>query len=165
MLKKRSDKVAFWGVPATSGNTVTYHRMRNFTEISMSKNAQEYSRKYVDMEFEESDVIGYAPSISIAFDADTENAMHADIIDIFDKEKIGDAAVRDIIVVDLTAPVTGNKTGYKALKRSYAVIPTDEGNDTDRYGYSATLKTKSSVSEVTATTTDGFDTITITENE
>lgn len=53
-LVKRSDKKAFIGV--TKNTTTTFHRMKGFTQISTSKNPVEYSRKYVDMDFEISDV-------------------------------------------------------------------------------------------------------------
>ena len=139
--------------------------MKGFTEISKSKNAVEYTRQYVDMAFEESDVIGYAPSISIAFDQHTDDAVHADIVNIFNKEMTGEAAVRDLVVVDLTESVTGKAGSFKAYKRSYAVIPGDEGSNLDRYDYSATLKVKSDVTEGTATTTDGWQTLTFTESE
>ena len=45
-LVKRSGKVAFMDV-GTSG-TPSYKRMTKFTEMAQSKNAQEYSRSYVD---------------------------------------------------------------------------------------------------------------------
>lgn len=162
-IVKRSDKLSFWGVKTS--NTETFNRMKGFTEISKSKNAVEYTRQYVDMEFEESDVIGYAPSISIAFDQHTDDAVHEDIVEIFNKEMVGEAAVRNLVVVDLTQPVQSKAGSFKAYKRSYAVIPGDEGSNLDRYDYSATLKVKSDVTEGTATTTDGWQTLTFTESE
>ena len=160
---KRSDKKAFFGVVVDK--TTTFYRMKGFTEISTSKNAQEYSRKYVDMDHEETDVIGFAESISIAFDQHTDNACHNDIVEIFDREKTGTAAVREIVVVDFTQPVEGQEGYYKARKRSYSVIPSDEGSDTDKYGYSATLKVKGDMIEGTATTKDEWQTAEFTENE
>lgn len=72
-VTKRSDKVAFIGIAGSDGSVI-YHRMTNFTEFSQSKNAIEYSRQYVDEDFERSDVVGYAPSISYQFDYDEANA-------------------------------------------------------------------------------------------
>ena len=46
-MVRRNDKVAFL---STDGET--YNRMTNFTEITQSKNAIEYSRQYVDEDFE-----------------------------------------------------------------------------------------------------------------
>lgn len=162
-IVKRSDKISFWGVKKASA--VTFNRMKGFTEISKSKNAVEYTRQYVDMPFEESDVIGYAPSISIAFDQHTDDAVHADIVDIFNKEMTGEAAVRDLIVVDFTQETEDDPGSYKAYKRAYAVIPGDEGSNLDRYDYTATLKVKGDVIEGTATSDDGWQTATFTEDD
>lgn len=162
-IVKRSDKLSFYGV--VSGENVTFERMKGFTEISKSKNAVEYTRQYVDMEFEESDVVGYAPSLSISFDQHTGNNVHRDLTDIFDRELTGAAAVRDIVVVDFTQEISGRTGCYRARKRSYAVIPADEGGNLDRYDYSAQLKAKSGVTEGIATTADEWQTCTFSEEE
>ena len=96
-IAKRASKILFYGVPATTeSGAVTYHRMTNFTEATTSKNPKEYSRQYVDEESERSDVVGYAPSTSYAFDLDPENPVHKDIVSITDGEKIGPEAVREL---------------------------------------------------------------------
>lgn len=161
-IVKRSEKMTFYGV--TSGSKTTYHRMSKFTEISASKNPVEYSRQYVGDDFEVSDVVGYAPGVSISFDLHTGDPVHEDIVNIFDGELTGDAAVREIITVDLTQESEG--TGkYKAYKRSFAVVPGDEGKDLDRYSYTAELKSKSKITEGTAASTDGWQTVTFTEGK
>ena len=60
-LVKRSDKVSFLG--CINKGSETFNRMRGFTSLSGSKNPSEYSRQYVDEEFETTDVTGYSPSI------------------------------------------------------------------------------------------------------
>lgn len=162
-MVKRSDKVAFYGVKKDM--TTTFHRMKNFTEISQSKNPVEYSRQYVDEDFEESDVIGYAPTVSISLDQHTDSPVHDDIVQIFDKEMTGDAAVREVVIVDFTQAVNGKEGHYVARKRKYAVVPGDEGSDTDHYGYSAELKSKSTYTEGTATSTDEWMTCTFSDAE
>ena len=97
---KRSDKVAFYGV--TNGETVVYHRMKGFTDISISRNPKEYSRQYVDEEFERTDVVGYATSMSYGFDQHIGDAVHEDIAAVHDSELLGTDAVRSIIIVDFT---------------------------------------------------------------
>lgn len=158
---KRSAKLAFYGV--TSGETTTYRRMKGFTELSVSKNPIEYSTQYVDMDFEQTDIVGYSPSISFGFDLHTGDAVHEDISRIFDREMIGDAAVRSIVIVDLSATATG--ASYPARLRSYTVVPSDEGSNLDRYDYSGTFKVKSEFTEGTATTSDEWQTCTFTANE
>ena len=156
-LMKRSDKVAFYGIKAAEGDTYTYHRMQGFTDISTSKNPIEYSRQYVDEEFEQSDVVGYSPSIAYGFDQFAGNKVHEDIVKISDDELLGTEAVRPIVMVDMS------KTEDNAVKRDFAVIPDSEGDSTDAYTYSGNLKVKGDKIKGTATSADGWQTITFTE--
>ena len=96
-LVPRSKKVLFYGVPAASGDTTTYHRMKGFTDVSTSKNAKEYTRQYVDELFEQTDVTGYSPSTSYGFDQYAGDPVHADIVKITDDELIGSNAVRILL--------------------------------------------------------------------
>lgn len=157
-LMKRSDKVAFYGIKATEGNTYTYHRMQGFTDMSTSKNPIEYSRQYVDEDFEQADVVGYSPSIAYGFDQFAGNAVHEDIAKISDDELLGTDAIRPIVLVDLT-----KASGVNAVKRDFAVIPDSEGDSTDAYTYSGNLKVKGDKIKGTATSADGWQTITFAE--
>lgn len=76
-LVKRSQKVAFYGVPGE--DSATYHRMTGFTEFSKTSNPKEYNRQYVDEDFERNDITGYNPEFSYAFDLFENNAVHTDI--------------------------------------------------------------------------------------
>lgn len=135
-LVKRSDKKAFYGIPQEAGAAI-FTRMRNFTELSASKNPKEYSRKYVDEDFERTDVIGYSVSYGFAFDDYTDDPVLADIKEIFDNELVGTEAQREIVFVDFSAPVGD---GFKAVKRTFSVICDSEGNSADAYNYSGNLK-------------------------
>lgn len=146
-LVQRADKKVFWGLKGDS--TTTFTRMRGFTEISQSKNPKEYSRQYVDEYFEETDVTGYSPSISFAFDEYTNDPVIADIADIIDEEKTGEDAVREIVFVDFSKPAASG--GFEAYKRSFAVVADSEGDSTDAYTYSGNLKVKTSRIKGTAT--------------
>ena len=133
---KRSDKLAFYGV---GGVEPVFHKMQGFTSIVTSKNPQTYTRRYVDEPFEQSDVVGYSPSVAYTFDRFAGNAVHDDIVMISDRELTGDEAVRSIVIVDLATP-TGE--GFTAVKREFSIIPDSEGNDTDAYTYTGTMKVK-----------------------
>ena len=146
---KRSDKLAFYGVK-TDSSTV-FHKMQGFTSIVTNKNPQTYTRRYVDEPFEQSDVVGYSPSLSYTFDRFAGNAVHDDIIKISDSELTGDGAVRSVIIVDLASP---DGDGYSAIKSDFAVIPDSEGNDTDAYTYTGTMKVKGEMIAGTAVITD-----------
>lgn len=153
-ILKRSDKKAFYEVGGK------FMRMRGFTDFSMSKNPTEYSRKYVDEVSERNDVVGYNPSISFAFDRFSDDEVHADMVSIADNEAVGSDAVRSILLVD-TSEETEN--GFKAQKREFAVIPDSEGNDSDTYTYSGTLKANGAIVRGFATTNDNWQTVTFEE--
>lgn len=160
-LVKRNRKVAFLGV--MSSNAVSYNRMRHFTEMGKSSNPNEYNRKYVDEDGEVTDITGYAPSISYAFDQYEGNAVHQELITITDGEVVGTDAVRTILLVDFTrkGTIDGN---YIAIKREYAVIPDSDGNDENTYTYSGNFKSQGSKEEVEVTSNDNWETCSIVVN-
>lgn len=163
MLVRREDKVAFMGIKV--GEVVTYHRMKNFTDMSISKNTVEYNRRYVDESSERTDVTGYSDSISYGFDQDTASAVHSKIAEIGDQELTGDAAVVAIVIVDLMQEATAGSGAYKAKSRNFTVVPDSEGDSNDAYTYSGTLKANGKTSFGKAETEDGWETCTFTEGE
>ncbi len=154
-LVTRERKVAFCAVPGEGGSTATYHRMKGFTTFSVSKNPTEYSRRYVDEDFERTDVTGISAAIEFNFDQFDGNPVHDYIANIIDEELIGSAAKIDIIVVDFTKEGSGSDS-YTAKKRTYTVIPGTEGDSTDAYTYSGTFRADSETEIGTATSTDGW---------
>lgn len=156
---KRCKKMAFYGVPDENGGEAgfVFHRMKGFDEISTSKNPKEYSRQYVDEEFEQTDVVGYTPSISFGFDRFSDDPVHTDIISVFDEEKVGADAVRTIIMVDLA------DKDFGAIKRDFAVIAENEGNGMDAYKYTGTFKVKGEKILGTAHSDDNWQTCTFVE--
>lgn len=147
----RSDKVAFYGVPGSGADSSpTFTRMKYFTSFTTSKNSNEYTRHYVDEKYEQTDVTGISPSIDFGFDEYTPDAVIDDIVKIITEEKIGSDAVRSIVIVDFSKPGETDGT-YTAYKRDWAVIPSSEGDGTDAYTYSGTLKVKGDLIKGTAT--------------
>ena len=136
-LVKRSDKVSFLG--CIDGETETFNRMRGFTTLSGSKNPSEYSRRYVDEEFETTDVTGYSPSIDFGFDQYNGDLVHEEMVEILDGEKLGTEARRNIVTVDFSQPI-GEEGSYKAVKREYAIIGDAEGDSMDAYTYGGTFR-------------------------
>ena len=159
-LIKRSDKVSFLG--CLDGSTETFNRMRGFTTLSGAKNPIEYSRQYVDEEFETTDVVGFSPSIDFGFDQYTDDAVHEEMVEILDGEYTGTEARRNIVTVDFSQPVQGG--GYKAVKREYAIIGDAEGDSMDAYTYSGTFKSTGKRIEGTATLNAGNSVATFVES-
>ena len=143
-LKKRSDKVAFLEV-----NEV-FTRMEGFTTFSQSKNPTEYSRRYVDQDFENTDVTGYSPQIGFGFDQYEGNDVHDLIVDILDNEKLGNDAIVTICVVDVTDGT--------AIKREWTVVGDSEGDSMDAYTYSGNFRVKGEKVFGTATSEDNWAT-------
>lgn len=135
-LVKRSDKVSFLG--CLKGSEETFNRMRGFTTLSGSKNPTEYSRRYVDEEFETTDVTGYSPSLDFGFDQYIGDPVHEEMVGILDGEKLGTEARRNIVTVDFSQEA--GEGSYKAVKREYAIIGDAEGDSMDAYTYSGTFK-------------------------
>lgn len=151
-LKKRSDKVAFLEV-----NEV-FTRMEGFTTFSQSKNPTEYSRRYVDQDFENTDVTGYSPQIGFGFDQYEGNDVHDLIVDILDNEKLGNDAIVTICVVDVTDGT--------AIKREWTVVGDSEGDSMDAYTYSGNFRVKGEKVFGTATSEDNWATcIFVPKNE
>ena len=161
-LVKRSGKVAFMDV-GTSGAS-KYQRMKKFTEMSQSKNATEYSRTYVDEDGEVTDVTGYSPEISYAFDQYTGNAVHEKLVDITDNEKTGADALVNILIVDFSKRASTG-SGYEARLRTYSVIPDTEGDSTDAYTYSGTFRKNGGFKVGTAVLSENDTVGTFTEKE
>lgn len=135
-LIKRSDKVSFLG--CISEGTETFNRMRGFTTLSGAKNPTEYSRRYVDEEFETTDVTGYSPSLDFGFDQYSGDPVHDEMVKILDGEALGTEARRNIVTVDFSQEA--GEGSYKAVKREYAIIGDAEGDSMDAYTYSGTFR-------------------------
>lgn len=150
----RSSKVMFMGTTVDD-----YGRMKGFTNMSISKNPKEYTRQYVDEEFETTDVTGISTSIDYTFDQIAEDAVHEKLIDIIDNEKIGDAAVVNLVSVDFTKAGTTEGT-FVATKRAFTTIAGSEGDSLDAYTYGGTFRVKGERIVGEATTTDDWETCT-----
>lgn len=154
-MVKSINRLFFYGVKGT-GDTVVYHRMKGFEELSKSLNPNEYTRKYVDEEFERSDITRYSPSISFSFDLVQSNAVHTDISTIAKNEIVGSGAVRSILAVEID-----NDTD-NAVLRDFSVILDAEDNSEDFYKYSGSFKANGDKVLGTATSSDDWQTATFT---
>ena len=161
-FSKRSDKVPFMLIQNES--TTKGFRMQGFTEVSVSLNPKEYTRKYIDEESDRTDITGYGRSMSYSFDHYVGNEVQTKIVEITDGELTGADAIVGIVMVDMLTE--GAASGAKkAVKRDFSVIPDSEGGDENAYTYSGNFKANGEKVEGSATTTDGWKTITFTESK
>ena len=158
-LIKRSDKVSFLG--CISEGTEKFNRMRGFTTLSGAKNPTEYSRRYVDEEFETTDVTGYSPSLDFGFDQYSGDPVHDEMVKILDGEALGTEARRNIVTVDFSQEA--GEGSYKAVKREYAIIGDAEGDSMDAYTYSGTFRSTGKRIVGTATVDENGAVATFTE--
>lgn len=158
-LVKRSEKLAFMEIIGTDGKS-TFERMEGFTDMSFSKNAKEYSRGYVDEDTDRTDVTGYAESISYTLDRYSGQPAAEEIVKITEDELTGSDAVRRIVVVDMT---TATSTTASARIRPYTVVPDSNGGSRDCMTYSGNLKSNGEKEDITVTTADDWQTVTISE--
>lgn len=163
-LVQRSGELAFYCVPtgnSTTGITGTLTRMEGFTDLGYSQNPKEYSRQYVDEDFERTDIVGYAPSVSYNFDRYKGNTILEDIVNLTKNEYIGEKMVREILTVDMTT-CTGMGTGTETARgkiRQCAVIPDNSGDTTDCMTYSGNFKARGVNRDVIVTSKNDWQTI------
>ena len=149
-MVQRHQRLAFMNTGTADAPIFT--RMTKFTSATNNKNPKEYARQYVDCPVEETDVVGYAPSMDYSFDRHTNTPVHDKIAQIHDNELTGSDALVEILLVDL---FTADETGKcEARKRTYAVIPSADGDGTDALVYSGSMKSKSEPVIGTATLDD-----------
>lgn len=160
-LVNRHEKVAYYGVVDSDGNVI-YHRMCGFTKMDTSKNPVEYSRRYIDESFEQTDVVAFSPSISFAFDRYSGNPVHEDIVKLSDNEILGTDAVRSIIIADISTK--NENCECSAVMRDFSVMVENEGNSTDAYTLSGTMSTKGEKVFGKAVLSDDAQTLTFTAN-
>ena len=158
-LINRADRLSFMNTGTSE--LPTFERMTRFTAMTGGKNPKEYSRQYVDMTTESSDVVGYAPAVEYSFDRHTMNKVHEKIAQVTDDELVGADTYVDIVTADLFTEDAQNRA--IARKRTYSIVPDSEGDGTDALIYSGSFKAVSEIVKGYATTEDGWKTVTFVE--
>lgn len=108
-----------------------------FTSLTENKNPKEYSRQYVNMATEATDVVGYAPSIAYTCDVYSGDPCIQKIMKITDNEYVGADAQVNIVNVNLWSGAEGAR---EATRRKYSVIPDSKGDGTDALVISGNFK-------------------------
>lgn len=137
MLRMRNELEAYMECLLCS-NPGFYLMGEGMTELTVSKNPKEYSRKYVHDRNERTDTIGFAPAISYSADIYDDDPVAREIVAVTDRELIGDAAHRRIVSVNRWQPVGANT--YVAYLNIYSLIPDGMGEGTDALVYTGNFK-------------------------
>jgi hypothetical protein len=111
-----------------------------FTDFTENKNPKEYSRQYIHESAERTDLVGYAPSVTYAFDVFDADAVQAALMEIMLSEAVGDAAAVTVVTAFLHKKTEGERV--EAIRREYTVCPTKMGNGTEALICSGTLKAR-----------------------
>lgn len=124
----------------SSSSTPSFERIgEGFTDFTESKNAQEYTRQYIDEQTQTTDVVGYSPSIAYSADIYSDDPVCQKIVEITDKELVGEAAQVVIVTADESG-VDGTTTTCTGYKRTYSVIPDQKGSGVQQLVYTGTLR-------------------------
>ena len=110
-----------------------------FTSFPESKNPKRYVRKYHEDKTEQTDVVGYAPSIGYSCDIITDDPVVKKIVEITDQERIGVETRVDIVSVNLWQETCAVGV-YKAFKRTFSIVPDGRGDGTDALIYTGTME-------------------------
>ena len=159
----RHEIVAFMGIK--KDESVVYKRMRDFEEMSTSRNANKYERKYVDEKNKRSSTTSYSTSTSYKFDYDPKNEVHKVIADITQLEKTNNDAVVEIVIVNMAEPAAEGGSSFNAYRRKVTVTPSTDGDDADVMKFSGSFDANGELEIGTATTQDEWDTAEFVVNE
>ena len=140
MLILRADQAAYMNTG--TAQSPTWSRIGDgFTSFPESKNAKEYTRQYIHMKQEKTDVVGYAPSIAYSCDVYDDDPCCTKIVTITDNESVGADAEVEILIVDLYKVTgTGAAATCPARKRTYVVVPDQIAAGVEALVYTGTLK-------------------------
>lgn len=161
-LVRRSQRVAYYGIPVTTGEITEFNRMEHFTSLTESKNPVTYERQYVDKDSSDSDVTGYGTALEYGFDHHKNDPVLKDLAAVQDDELKGE--VRQIVVVDFFDK--GDTTAddeYVARKRDYSILPDSSGDGTDALQYSGSFAVKTDMVKGYAKVSKGGKTCTFSE--
>ncbi len=110
-----------------------------FTDLTENKNPKEYARQYIHESTERTDLVGFAPSITYAFDVYDADMVQKKLLDLTTGEAVGEDAVVSVVTAFLFKK--GSAEGrVPAMRRSYTVCPAKLGSGTDTLICSGTLK-------------------------
>lgn len=137
-LVMRADLAHYMDTSATT--TPSYSRIgEGFTDFTESKNAQEYTRQYIDEQTQTTDVVGYSPSIAYSADIYSDDPVCQKIVEITDGELVGEAAQVIIVTAD-ESTISSTVTTCTGYKRTYSVIPDQKGSGVQQLVYTGTLR-------------------------
>ena len=137
-LVMRADLAHYMDTSATT--TPSYSRIgEGFTDFTESKNAQEYTRQYIDEQTQTTDVVGYSPSIAYSADIYSDDPVCQKIVAITDGELIGEEAQVEIVTAD-ESTISSTVTTCTGYKRTYSVIPDQKGSGVQQLVYTGTLR-------------------------
>ncbi len=110
-----------------------------FTSFVEEKNPIRHQRRYIHEKVRRTDVTGYATAIEYAFELYGDNPVMEKLRQITDEEKIGRDSWVEVCTVDLFAE-TDTSGVYRAVRRTWAVVPDRCGEGCDGLLYGGTLR-------------------------
>lgn len=125
---------------APGEQTAVYSLMgAGFKTLDEKPAAQTKSRRYITDKSTSKSISGYDWSSSFEADQIRSQAAISFILDIAEKQKVGEDAETDYIIVDLDQPITGAENTFHARRIPVAVEVADTPNDDGEMGCSGNL--------------------------
>ncbi|MBO5649451.1 MAG: hypothetical protein J6S76_06005 [Clostridia bacterium] len=110
-----------------------------FTDFTENKNPREYSRRYIHESTERTDLVGFAPSVTYAFDVCDADCVQEHLLKMTMEEEVGADARVTVVTAFLYRP--GEREGcVRAIRRAYTVCPARLGSGTEALICSGTMK-------------------------
>lgn len=110
-----------------------------FTEFTENKNPREYERQYINEATERTDIVGYATSVTYAFDVYEDDPVAEKLLSMTLGENVG-ADARVTVVTAFLYKESGTPGRVAAVKRDYTVCPTKLGSGTEALICAGNLK-------------------------
>lgn len=138
-IRKRRQQANYINTAPGEQNAVYSLMGAGFKTLDEKPAAQTKSRRYINDKSTTKSINGY--DWSTAFDADQirSQAAISFILEIAEKQKVGEDAETDYVIVDLDQPITNEENTFHARKIPVAVEVADTPNDDGEMGCSGNL--------------------------
>lgn len=114
----------FYGIPDSSGSTVTFHYVnRGFTQLSENGGAQVETEAYIGDKNGTTTVTGYENNWSYNTQYIKDEAVCKDIVDIARFQKTGSECERELVSIDMSDVAEGSSYPARHFKISVEASP------------------------------------------
>lgn len=130
-IRQRRVQANYLNTAPHEDNPVFSLMAAGFKTLDEKPGAQTKSRRYISDKSATKSIVGYDWSSSFDVDQIRSQAAIMFIVDIYEKQKVGEDAETDYVIVDLDLPIDGEENTFHARKIPVAIevsdTPTEDG--------------------------------------